>query len=580
MTAAASPVSEQLSIVHGLPLAEEPGLGALTIAGFAREVTTRFGDREALVMRGPGGRVSWSYAGLWARSVEIAKALIAAGVGKDARVGVLMSNRPEYIASVFGVALAGGVTVSLSTFSTPGELEYMLQAGAVSVLLYDRQVLKKDFGVMLQELEPRIATAAPGGLGSTKLPFLRRLVALEAVAAPVGEAAPDGAAVERWADFLTGGKAVADALVEARAASTRPSDLGALFFSSGTTSLPKGILHTQRAFAIQWWRWQRIMDFDLVNHPVRCWTGNGFFWSGNISQVIGYALATGGAIVLQPVFQAEEALDLIRDERVSFAIGRPHQWARLEGSEKWAGADLNSLHYVTYPEKIHAHPTVHTDWRMCPAYGTTETLTINTAVPANTPQDVFRGSYGQPLPGNTLKIFDPLTGEVVPRGRRGEVAIKGPTLMVGYIGKPSEETFDEEGFFCTGDGGYVDERGYLFWEGRLTDMIKTGGANVAPLEVDAVLATMAGVKRVQTVGVPHDTLGEAVVSCIVTHEGASLTEDEVRDFAKARMASFKAPRAVLFFREDELAVTGSEKVKTGVLRDLASQRLSGRTIGA
>jgi fatty-acyl-CoA synthase len=568
--------AKQLSIVRGPPLAEEPGVGSLTIAGYAREVTSRFGDREALVMHGREGRVSWSYTELWERSVEVAKALIAAGAGKDARIGVLMTNRPEYLASVFGVALAGGVTVSLSTFSTPFELEYLLQAGAVSILLYDRQVLKKDFGAILCELEPQIASARPGGFTSTKFPYLDRVVVLDSAAAPIGEAAPDGAAVERWADFLALGRDVPVASVEARAAAVQPSDLGAVFFSSGTTSLPKGILQAQRAFAIQWWRWRRIMDLDPVNHPVRVWTGNGFFWSGNISQVVGYALTTGGAIVLQPLFDAEEALDLIQQERVSFAIGRPHQWARLEASEKWPTADLSSLHYVTYGSKIFDHPTVKTDWKMCPAFGTTETLTINTAVPANTPESVYRGSYGKPLPGNILKVFDPLTGEIVPIGQRGEIAIKGPTLMLGYIGKAIEETFDEDGFFCTGDGGYVDEEGYLFWEGRLTDIIKTGGANVSPLEVDAVLATIAGVKRAQTVGVPHETLSEMVVACIVPHEGVTLQAREIQDFLKERLASFKVPRAVLFFREDEFAVTGSEKVKTGVLREIAAKRLEGR----
>ncbi|CAN7230560.1 class I adenylate-forming enzyme family protein [Phenylobacterium sp. LjRoot219] len=568
--------SEQLSIVRGAELHEEPGLGPLTIGGYARDVTRRFAEREALVMRGPEGRVSWTYAELWARSVEVAQALIAAGMGKDARVGVLMTNRPEYLSCVFGVALAGGVTVSLSTFSTPAELEYLLQAGAVSILLYDRQVLKKDFGAMLCELEPRITTAAPGQLASAKFPFLQRLVVLDSVADPIGAAAPDGAAVERWADFLAQGRDVPAALVDARDATTRPSDLGALFFSSGTTSLPKGIVHTQRAFAIQWWRWPRIMDLDPVNHPVRCWTGNGFFWSGNISQVVGYALSTGGAVVLQPLFQAEEALELIEQERVSFAIGRPHQWARLEASEKWPSVDLSSLHYVTYGSKIYDHPTVSTDWKMCPAFGTTETLTINTAVCANTPEAEYRGSYGQPLPGNILKVFDPATGEVVPRGQRGEIAIKGPTLMVGYIGKAAEETFDAEGYFRTGDGGYVDADGYLFWEGRLTDIIKTGGANVSPVEVDAVLAAIPGVKRAQTVGVPHETLGEMVVACIVPHDGASLQAKAVTDLVKAQLASFKVPREVLFFREEEFAVTGSEKVKTGALRELATQRLVGK----
>src|SRR6202008_354053 len=126
---------------------------------------------------------------------------------------------------------------------------------------------------------------------------------------------------------------------------------------------------------------------------------------------------------------------------------------------------------------------------------------------------------------------------------------------------------------------YVDEQGYLFWEGRLTDIIKTGVANVSPLEVDAVLATIGGVKRAQTVGVAHETLGELVVACIVPHEGVTLDAREIQEFLKARLASFKVPRAVLFFREDEFAVPGSEKIKTGALRELAAQRLAGRTFG-
>src|SRR5689334_6680882 len=123
-----SPSPEKLSLIYGGPLSDEPGLGALTIAGYAREVTARFAGREALVMRGPKGRVSWTYAELWQGSVEVAKALIAAGAVKDTRVGVLMTNRPEYLSCLFGVALAGAVTVSLSTFSTPAELEHLLQA--------------------------------------------------------------------------------------------------------------------------------------------------------------------------------------------------------------------------------------------------------------------------------------------------------------------------------------------------------------------------------------------------------------------------------------------------------------------
>ena len=209
------------------------------------------------------------------------------------------------------------------------------------------------------------------------------------------------------------------------------------------------------------------------------------------------------------------------------------------------------------------------------SFGTTETLTIGTAFPASTSLDTIAGSYGVPLPGNTLKIIDPMTETVVPLGERGEIAIKGPTLMSGYLGKTLEESFDAEGFYRTGDGGFVDEAGRLFWEGRLTDIIKTGGANVSPIEIDEAIRTYPGVKITQTIGVPHDTLGEIVVACIVPQDGVTLEEGALRDFLKGKLASYKVPRRALFLRETDLPMTGSAKVKAGALRELAAKRLAG-----
>jgi acyl-CoA synthetase (AMP-forming)/AMP-acid ligase II len=565
--------SHPLSLVYGTALAEEPGLGPLTIGGYAREVTRRYAGNEALVMRTHKKRVSLNYTELWERSVAIAKALIAAGAAKDSRIGVLMTNRPEYVASVFGIALAGGVTVSLSTFSTAPELEYLLSASCISVLLFERSVLKKDFGAILVELEPQILSTASGAIRSTKFPFLRRLVALDSVTGDP-ESGPLPNAVETWDAFLAGGETVSTNEVEARATTAHPSDAGAIFFSSGTTNLPKGILHAQRALALQWWRWPRIMRSDPARIPVRSWTGNGFFWSGNISMQIGNALSTGGTIVLQPVFQAEEALALMQAERVTMPIGRPHQWARLQATDLWANADLSSLYYVMQGSELANHPAVKTDWRQGQAFGTTETLTINTAYPHDVPLDKHAGSYGAPLPGNILKIIDPDTDEIVPRGQRGEVCIKGPTLMMGYLGKTGEETFDKEGYFRTGDGGYVDDDGFLFWEGRLTELIKTGGANVSPVEVDGLIAKFPGVKLTQTVGIPDKLLGELVVACIVPQPGKTLDAIALRDYLKQQLASFKVPREILFFEEEEFSVTGSGKIKFKTLREIVAQRLS------
>jgi fatty-acyl-CoA synthase len=180
------------------------------------------------------------------------------------------------------------------------------------------------------------------------------------------------------------------------------------------------------------------------------------------------------------------------------------------------------------------------------------------------------------LPGVTLKITDPLAGGIVPRGQAGEIRVKGPTLMLGYIGTPLDETLDAEGFFPTGDGGYLDDAGRLYWQGRLTDIIKTGGANVSPREVDETLISHSGVKVAQTVGVPHQTLGEVVVSCVVPHDDVILDAEQLLAFLRQRLASYKVPRHVLFFCEDEVALTGNAKIKAGELRELAAKRLAGK----
>jgi len=169
-----------------------------------------------------------------------------------------------------------------------------------------------------------------------------------------------------------------------------------------------------------------------------------------------------------------------------------------------------------------------------------------------------------------------LTGKVLNRNQNGEIAVKGPTLMLGYLRVPPEETFDEEGFFRTGDGGYVDDQGRLHWQGRLNDIIKTGGANVSPLEIDAVLADCPGVKIGATVGVPHDKLGEMVVACVVPETGATVDEAAVRSYLSQRLSSYKVPRRVLVIQESDLSLTSSNKVKTAPLRELAARQLAER----
>ena len=549
-----------LSIVAGPPLAEEPGIGALTLGGWLREVTRRYGPSEALVLHEGGAAIRWSYDDLWDRANAVARALVGCGVGKGMRVGVLMTNRPEFLSAVFGVALAGGVAATLSTFSTQAELDHLLQSSACSVLLLERTVLKKDFAETIAALEPDIASASPGALASLRFPFLRHIVSIGG----------GSGAIEDWDAFLARGNRISQALVDAAAATVTPADPGVLFFSSGSTSKPKGILSAHRGPTLQLWRWKRFLQ---AGPDARAWSANGFFWSGNFAMAIGGALSSGGSLILQAIFNPEEALALMEREKATMAFAWPHQYAQLEGAANWATADLSSLHYVNVA--LARHPTVNTDWQE-PwwAYGNTETFTISAIFDSGTPEARIGDGHGFPLPGNVFKVVDPLTGAVVPLGERGELAVKGATMMLGYVGVPLDETLDAEGFFHTGDGGYFDAEGRLHWEGRLNDIIKTGGANVSPIEIDTVLKAMAGVKVTQSVGVPHDKLGEMVVTCIVPHEGATLDEEGVRAFAKQSLASYKVPRRVLFFGADELELTGSAKIKTADLKALVVKRLA------
>jgi acyl-CoA synthetase (AMP-forming)/AMP-acid ligase II len=564
-------MTAQPSIIHGAPLAEEPGIGALTLPGYLTEVCERFADNEALVMHESHGTTRWSYAELYTRASEVAKALLSLKLGRGARVGVMMTNRPEWLSATFGAAMAGCLPVGLSTFSTPAELEHLFAASGISVLLLERKVLKRDFAETVVDLIPEIATAAPGEVISLRYPYLRHVAMVQP-----GGGEPLGA-IEDWGAFLSRGANVSQDLVEATAASVYPSDPGLMLFSSGSTNKPKGVINAHRGVCLQLWRWRKFVNFDGNQVPVRCWSANGFFWSGNFSQCLGSTLPCGGSVVLQSTFVPAEALKLIEQEKVTMLVAWPHQWKQLADLPKFLDADLSALHYVGPTTPIGQHPTVDTTWQEpFSAYGNTETFTISSIFPSGTSVERIGKSAGEPQPGNTFKIVDPLTGETVPMGERGEIAVKGPTLMLGYVGIPLDQSTDDEGFLRTGDGGYVDAENRLYWEGRLNDIIKTGGANVSPLEIDVVINKCPGVKIGQTVGVPDELLGEMVVACVIPFADADegLNEARVRDYAKETLASYKVPRRVLFFREDELALTGSNKIKAADLRKIAAAKMN------
>jgi fatty-acyl-CoA synthase len=549
------------STIQGIPLAQE-SLGPLTLGGFLKRVCEDHGAREALVFYPPSGAVvRRTYAQVWQEANSVARALIARGVTKETRVGLLATNRPEWITAMFGIALAGGTCVLLSTFAKGPELEYALRVGDVTHIIFERSVLARDFAAELTELCPELAD--PGReVNSTRFPFLRAAVC-------IGE--PASGVFEPWLDFLQKNLAP-QALLDAIAPEIAPNDRALIFFSSGTTAKPKAVVHMHRAATMQSWRWARIYGIDA---NVRTWCANGFFWSGNFASGMGATFAAGGCLILQTHFDTGEALRLMQTERVSMPVAWPHQWARLIADPAWHATDLSSLYYVGEKSLARGHADVTSKWpEPIAAYGSTETFTLVTAPADNSWEAIAEDHHGVPLGGNTIRIVDPMTSEVLGIDEEGEIAVKGPTLMCGYLRVPPEEAFDADGFFRTGDGGFVDSQGRLHWQGRLTAIVKTGGANVSPPEIDAVLAKCPGVKIGATVGVPHDTLGEMVVACVVPEAGATLDERTVREFLAKHLSSYKVPRRVLFLQEGELSLTGTAKVKIAPLREFATRRLA------
>jgi fatty-acyl-CoA synthase len=351
-----------------------------------------------------------------------------------------------------------------------------------------------------------------------------------------------------------------------------PADDGIVIYTSGTTERPKGILHAHRSAALQSWRFgsrQRLVPGDRV------YSAMPFFWTAGFAMVMGSTLTAGGCVVATEVFEAELALRTIQDERVTIVHAWPHHAAQLRDCPSNADYDLSSVRN----DADRLRPGVEAEVNLGSSragYGMSETFTIVTSAPVDADAEVVHDSNGFLMPGVAMRILDPETRELLGPGQEGEILVKGPTLMRGYLGLPPEACFDGDGFFHSGDTGYVDERGLLHWTGRATDMIKTAGSNVSPVEIETVLAKHPALLSVAVVGVPDPLLGEVVVACVVAQPGSDLDEDAVRQFVREHLSSFKVPKHVLFLEQDDLPTTGTDKVQHAALKQLAAERVAAR----
>jgi fatty-acyl-CoA synthase len=535
----------------------DPGDPRLTFGRFLSDVAARHAERRAIHFEGR----DLDYAGLEAEARRLARGLIGAGVVKGARVAVLMANRPEWIVSAFAVGMLGGVLVPVNTFASRDELEYILRHSDASLLLLQPTLLKRDFLGDLCAAHPEIAAGSPGRLRVTALPQLRRVVSL----------GPARGGVEPRSALLAQGEDVSDALLDAAVAEVEPADDAVLIYTSGTTAQPKGVLHTQRAGILQSWRFADILLFDASD---RVFTTYPFFWTAGIAMSIGASLASGACLILQETFEPGAALDLIESQRATAVHAWPHQHKALGEHPSAAGRDLSSVSKVDASTPIAALAGVEKDeYSTGAAYGLSETFTIASMLRADAPLELRRTTHGRPLPGVALRIVDPISGEPLPAGSEGEIAVKGVTFMRGYSKVLPELYLDADGYFRTQDGGHFDADGYLHWSGRLGNLIKTGGANVSPLEIEEALARHPALKVAVPVGVGHPTLGQVIVLCAVPVAGAAIDEEEIRGYLRQRLAAYKVPKRVLSFRADELAYTGNQKVQRAPLVEAARKRL-------
>ena len=486
------------------------------------------------------------------------------GVVKGARVGLLIANRPDWVVSAFATSMTGAVIVPVNTFATPEERDYILRHADVSVLLMQPALLKRDFLAELLASHPDIERAEPGSIRLAALPQLRRIVCLGLQSAR--------GAVEAGETFLERSEQIEEVLLDAIGQEVAPADDAVLIYTSGTTARPKGILHMQRAPVIQSWRFAELMALEPAD---RVLTAQPLFWSAGMAMSLGATLAAGATLILQETFEAGAALELIERERPTALHAWPHQEKSMAEQPDAGSRDLSSLRRIEFASPLAPLAGLEADeWGTYGSYGLSETFTLASALPASAPAEQRAATSGRPLPGMELRIVDPTTGVAVASGEPGEIAVKGVTFMRAYYKVEPELYLDGNGFYRTQDGGSFDGEGLLHWTGRLSNLIKTGGANVSPLEIEEAAAGCAGVQASAALGLPHPTLGQAIVLCAVVVPGARLDTDMLAAHLRAKLAAYKQPRVILTFEAADVSFTGNQKLQVEPLRDAALERLA------
>jgi len=472
-----------------------------TLPDLLDEITARDPAHELIV----GARERLSYAETRARARRLAKGLLRLGVRRGDKVALLMGNRPEWLVIDFAVTMLGATLVPISTWSRARELGYVLDHCDATTLITIARFGGQDYLGMLAEL---------GGPGGARLPKLARVAVVD------GER---GGLTPFDALWDLGG-AVDDAELDAAQRAVKAEDVAYILYTSGTTSTPKGVQLAHGGLVENMWN---IGERQHLAPADRMWMGISLFWSFGCANALLAVMTHGGTIVLQETLEPGPALALIERERCSVYYGTPNIALALSEHPDRARRDLSSLRTgaaIGPPPAMQMVMDLGAR-EVCNVYGLTETYGNCNVTDAHDPAEVRLTTVGHPLPGVEVRI-------------------------VGA-----------DGFLITGDLGALGDDGRLRFRGRIKEMVKTGGINVAPLEVEEVLLGHPAVEQAYVVGLPDARKEEVLAAVVVLRDGHDAAPEALRAFCRKALATFKVPQEFRVMRRDELPVTATGKVQ-------------------
>lgn len=529
--------------------------------GLLRDAVQRWGEREVLSHEGQ----RWSFAELQTAVDAAARGFVALGLERGDKVALWMPNRPQWIVAFFALSKIGAVTVPVNTRFRTVDLEYVIRQSDASALITVDRSGPVEYLAMTREVIAEIESAHADDLRAASFPALKRVIVC-------GDSPYTGTC--SWDDMIGLGEAVLASELERRHAQVNPDDTALMLYTSGTTGFAKGVMHChniQRTVAdIANRLGYRSDDVVLMNWPLFHVVG---LYVGPLLSVI-----AGTRMVLTTTFDAAESLRLIEQEGVTRVWGFDTQLTMLANHDDCANTDLSTLRTGLGAVGMVSSELAarRAQELLCPTvsgWGMTEVGAGVTLGFVDGAEDDRWLTSGYPLPGLEFKVVDPQSGVAVAHGELGELCARGYCVTRGYYNKPQETAaaIDADGWLHTGDVATMRADGAIRFLGRYKDLLKVGGENVDPAEVESFLLSHPAVEQVQVVGVPDPRLSEVVCACVVPMPGQSVSNDDLEVFCRGKLASFKIPRYTVSMLE--FPMTPSGKAQKFKLREIAAEVL-------